>query len=244
LRNLKPLADEKIVSDVQYQQQYSQVLELRSRLEAMRRNRSALQAETVMARSEADALEARTSNDKSLLERSVMALEQDRMQRRASSVTQIRAPIAGTVTALTAVVGQRVDPAATLAALVPRGSKMEAVLFVPSSAIGFIRAGRSVILRYDAFPFEKFGQYSGKVTAVSGADVQVNDAGTAAPALLPNDRRSTFRVRVALDKEYVEAYGNKIDIRPGQTLAADIELDRRRLIEWMFDPLYAIGKRI
>ena len=244
LRNLRPLVDEKIVADMQYQQQYNQLLDLRARLEALKRSRSALLSEVATARSEAAALNARTANDQSLLERTVMALEQDRMQRRATSVTQIRAPIAGTVTALTAVVGQRVDNTATLAALVPAGSRMEAVLFVPSSAVGFIKAGRKVIVRYDAYPFEKFGQYAGKVTAVSEADIPAVDLGTVAAAPQPNDKRTTFRVRVALDTDYIEAYGNKIKLRPGQTLAADIELDRRRLIEWIFDPLYAIGKRL
>ena len=244
LRNLKPLADEKIVSDIQFQQQNNLVLDLRARLEALRRNQSALQAEVAMARSEVAALDARTANEQALLERTVMALEQDRLQRRATSVTQIRAPIAGTVTALTTAVGQRVDPSVSLAALVPANSKMEAVLFVPSSAIGFIKPGRNVLLRYDAYPFEKFGQYSGHVSAVSEADVPTIDLGSSVAAVQPNDKRTTFRIRVALDQEYVEAYGARIKVRPGQTLAADIELDRRRLIEWMFDPLYALGKRI
>lgn len=244
LRNLRPLVDEKIVADMQYQQQQNALLELRARLESLKRTRSALQSEIATARSEATALNARTANDQSLLERTVMALEQDRMQRRATSVTQIRAPIAGTVTAMTAVIGQRVDTATSLAALVPAGSRMEAVLFVPSSAIGFIKAGRNVIVRYDAYPFEKFGQYTGKVSAVSEADIPAIDLGAMAAATQPNDKRTTFRVRVALDTDYIEAYGAKLKLRPGQTLAADIELDRRRLIEWMFDPLYAIGKRL
>jgi membrane fusion protein len=244
LRNLKPLADEKIVSDIQFQQQNNLVLDLRVRLEALKRNQSALQAEVAMARSEVTALDAKTANERALLERTVMALEQDRLQRRATSVTQIRAPIAGTVTALTAAIGQRVDPSVSLAALVPANSLMEAVLFVPSSAIGFIRPGRNVRLRYDAYPFEKFGQYTGRVSAVSEADVPTLDLGSTVAATQPNDKRTTFRIRVTLDQEYVEAYGNRIKVRPGQTLAADIELDRRRLIEWMFDPLYALGKRI
>ncbi len=244
LRNLKPLAEEKIVSDLQVQQQSNQVLELRSRIESLRRNQSALQAEVTMARSEAAAIGARTASEQALLERTVMALEQDRMQRRATSVTQIRAPIAGTITALTTAVGQRVDASVSLAALVPASSKMEVVLSVPSSAIGFVKVGRKVIVRYDAYPFEKFGQYSGQVSAVSEADVSSADLGAAAAPVQPADKRTAFRVKVALDQEYVEAYGARINVRPGQTLAADIELDRRRLIEWIFDPLYALGKRI
>ncbi len=244
LANLKPLADEKIVSDIQYQQQNNQVLELRSRVEVLRRTRAALQAEASMARSEGSNLAAKAGADTATLDRGLLALEQDRMQRRTASVTQIRAPVNGTVTALLASVGQRVDTATSLAALVPADSKMEAVLFVPSSAIGFIRPGRKVILRYDAFPFEKFGQYEGAVLSVSGADVPTVDLGSPAAVPVLTDRRTTFRIRVALEQDHIDAYGARIKLKPGQTLAADIELDRRTLIEWMFDPLYALGKRI
>lgn len=244
LSNLKPLADEKIVSDIQYQQQNNQVLDLRARLEALKRARAALQSEIAVARSEAANLRARTAAENATVERNLLLLDQDRLQRRTASVTQIRAPVAGTVTALIASIGQRVDTATSLAALVPAGSKMEAVLFVPSSAIGFIRPGRKVILRYDAYPFEKFGQYNGAVVSVSEADVPTLDLASPAAAPVQNDKRTTFRIRVALDQDVIDAYGMRIKLKAGQTLAADIELDRRRLIEWIFDPLYAFGKRL
>ena len=244
LANLKPLADEKIVSDIQFQQQSNQVLELRARLEALRRTQEALRAEVSMARSEGASISAKTNADKATLERGLLALDQDRTQRRTASVTQIRAPVSGILTALLASVGQRVDAAMSLAALIPADSKMEAVLFVPSSAIGFIKPGRKVILRYDAFPFEKFGQYEGAVLSVSEADVPTLDLASPAAAPVLNDKRTTFRIRVALDKDHIEAYGARVRLKPGQTLAADIELDRRRLIQWMFDPLYALGKRL
>ncbi len=244
LANLKPLADEKIVSDIQYQQQSNQVLELRARLEGLKRARAGLQAEIAVSRSEVASLKAKSAAEVAALERSLLALDQDRQLRRAAIAMQIRAPVDGTVTALVVAAGQRVDNSTTLATLVPAGSKMEAVLFVPSSAIGFIKAGRRVVLRYDAYPFEKFGQYYGTVAAVSAADVPAADLASQAAVQVPTDKRTMFRVLVELEQEHVNAYGAAIKLKPGQTLAADLELDRRRLIEWIFDPLYALGKRI
>ena len=244
LANLKPLADEKIVSDIQYQQQSNQVLDLRARLEGLKRARAGLQTEITVARSEAAGLKAKSAAEVAALERSLLALDQDRLQRQASIVMQIRAPVDGTVTALITAQGQRVDGSTTLATLVPADSKLEAVLFVPSSAIGFIKPGRRVVLRYDAYPFEKFGQYFGAIASVSAADVPTLDLASPAANPLPTDKRTTFRIVVALDQDQIEAYGLKVKLKPGQTLAADIELDRRRLIEWMFDPLYAMAKRL
>ncbi len=64
-----------------------------------------------------------------------------------------------------------------------------------------------------------------------------------APPAAAKDR-ALFRVRVTLDRDQIEAYGSTIRLRPGLTLSADIELDRRRLIDWMFDPLYALGQKL
>ena len=55
--------------------------------------------------------------------------------------------------------------------LVPAGALLEARLYGPSRAIGFVRPGQRVLLRYDAYPHQKFGHYAGTVTAVSRATV-------------------------------------------------------------------------
>jgi len=239
--NLKPLADDRIITDLQYQQQINQLLDQKARLQSLLRTRDALRAEIQSGETELKALQARMQADMAAAERSRLVLEQDRLQRRSDSALQLRAPVDGTLTSLIGVVGQRVDPATMIAALVPANATLQAILFVPSTAIGMVRVGRRVTLRYDAFPFEKFGQYSGTIIKVSEADVAPGDL--EGPPQTGKDK-TLYRVRVSLDRDSIEAYGSKVRLRPGLTLAADIELDRRRLIEWMFDPLLALGKKL
>ncbi len=239
--NLKPLADDRIITDLQYQQQINQLLDQKGRLQSLKRAREALQSEIQMGESELNSLQARAQADTAGTERTRLALEQDRLQKRSDNALQLHAPVDGTVTSLLGVVGQRVEPATMIAALVPANATLQAVLFVPSTAIGMIRTGRRVVLRYDAFPFEKFGQYAGTVTKVSEADVAPADL--EGPSQTGKDK-TLYRVRVTLDRDSVEAYGATVKLKPGLTLAADIELDRRRLIEWMFDPLLALGKKL
>ena len=114
---------------------------------------------------------------------------------------------------------------------------MDAVLYVPSTAIGFIREGQAVRVSYDAFPYQRFGQYAGTVHSVSRNDIR-----PAQPDA--QDRRAYFLVRVTLERPSVQAYGTEIALKPGQTLSADIAIDRRRLIRWMLDPLYAFTGRL
>ncbi|WP_165786326.1 hypothetical protein [Methylomonas sp. Kb3] len=53
-----------------------------------------------------------------------------------------------------------------------------------------------------------------------------------------------YRVTVEIDKQAVQAYRQDIPLQSGMLLDADIWLDHRRLIEWVFDPLYSILGRV
>ena len=53
-----------------------------------------------------------------------------------------------------------------------------------------------------------------------------------------------YRVTVRLPRQAVQAYGQAMPLQAGMVLDADIRIDRRRLIEWVFDPLLSITGRI
>jgi len=50
-------------------------------------------------------------------------------------------------------------------------------------------------------------------------------------------------ITVSLASQTVAAYGAEVPLQPGMTLEADVALERRRLFEWMLDPLYAVTGR-
>jgi len=233
---LAPLKAEHIVSDVQYEQQRQSLLEQSARLQTLRRQVGGVQADLAQALDERTRLSAQHQVEKADLERQKIGLEQELVQRRGANIIVLKAPTDGSVSGLTATVGQYVATGALLASVVPNNSAMQAVLYVPSTAMGFIQTGQTVRVRYDAFPHQRFGQYRGVVRSVSSSDV-------AQPASqqMNADPRARFMVRVDLDKPYVNAYGKQVPLRAGHTLSADIELDRRPLIRWLFDPLSAFS---
>ncbi len=239
LDQMQPLLADKIVSQLQYEQQRQAVLDQTARLQSVQRQLSATEADVAQARDERARLTAEHRVSQAGLDRDLLSLESETVQRRSARVTVLKAPVAGTVTSLTAGVGQTVSPNAAIANVVPATSPMQAVLYVPSTAIGFVRTGQKVRLAYDAFPYQRFGQYAGTVATVSQTDVPMSvqtPQGT--------DRRAVFMVRVDLARPSVDAYGTAIPLRPGHTLQADIEIDRRSLLRWMFDPLFAFTGRL
>ena len=147
----------------------------------------------------------------------------------------LRAPVAGRVTALTARIGQPANAQVPLMAIVPAGSVLRAELAIPSSAIGFIKPGQAVRLAIDAFPYQRFGTVNGKVLTVSASAISRTGPNGAVFAVYP--------VTVALDQFGVEAFGRREPLISGMTLTARIVTEQQSLLEWLFEPLYAVRRR-
>lgn len=146
----------------------------------------------------------------------------------------IRAPFAGTVTAMTARIGQRASADQSLALIVPGDARSTVELYVPTSAVGFVSRGQRVRLAIDAFPYQQFGTVETSVDKVSKAAIPRQIAGVAMPVYLVTGR---------LRDPTVRAFGKYQPILPGMTLTARITTERRSLLEWLFEPLFAVRNR-
>lgn len=147
----------------------------------------------------------------------------------------IRAPIAGTVTAITARIAQHANSQTPLMTIVPAGSKLQADLAVPTSAIGFVKAGQKVSLAIDAFPYQRFGTVKGEVLTVAESAYNQQGENGAVVAVYP--------VRVKLDTDAITAFGRSEPLVSGMTLSARIVTEKQSLLQWLFEPLYAVRRR-
>jgi multidrug efflux pump subunit AcrA (membrane-fusion protein) len=151
----------------------------------------------------------------------------------------VRASIAGRLTSLQAQVGASVDPHIPQLSIVPEDIRFEVDLFVPARAIGFVRPGQPVRLRYEAFPFQRFGTYGGTVEVVAATMLAPKDV--TGPVAL---HEPAYRVKVALARQSIDAFGREVALQPDMTLSADIILEKRLLLEWLFEPLLSARGRL
>jgi membrane fusion protein len=179
------------------------------------------------------------------IDREIAALEQDIAEAEARREIILTAPVPGIVTGLQVEAGSGVAAAAPVLSLVPEAAALQAELFAPGRAIGFVREGQSVLLRYAAFPYQKFGFYRGTVTSISRAAVNPAEFSSTIAGLtsLYDAGEPVYRIRVALDQQTVTAYGEAMPLQAGLAVEADILLENRRLIEWVLDPLYTLTGR-
>ena len=181
------------------------------------------------------------------IQRRIAALNGDVAENEARQTLQVKAPADGIVTAVLAQEGDHVSPTSLLASVVPAEATLHAELFAPSSAVGFVQAQQPVHLRYQAFPYQKFGHQAGQVLQVSRTPLQTAElAGLPLPESLKttSSAEPLYRITVALDEQAVKAYGRAQPLVAGMQLEADVLLDKRRLIEWIFEPLLIIKGRV
>lgn len=148
---------------------------------------------------------------------------------------ELRAPKSGIVSGLTAKVGKTVATGQSLLSVLPENSEMQAIVYVPTSAFGFVDVGQNARLRYHAFPYEKFGVYDGTIKEISNSVILPDEATT--PSLLTEP---AYRVVVALHNQDIQAYGKATPLRAGMRLDADIVIEERSLLRWLFDPVFSI----
>jgi len=217
-------------------------------LELKRREQAALEQ-----RQNLDALDQQTAARRNQLTESRYTLEQlpivtgeriQQLRNQLSTIEQrfaevdgrrayvIRAPTSGRVSTLQAAVGQIADPKRMALEIVPVDVSLQAELFFPTRAFGFVRPGQEVRILYDAFPYQKFGTYRGTVAKVSKSILTGNDA--MGPIAL---REPAYRVTVTLERPDIDAYGQKVSLQPDMLLKADVILDKRSLMTWLLDPL-------
>jgi membrane fusion protein len=227
------------VAEEQAAQSEAALLEQQSRIDGMKRERAALARLAAELEGRAATLPLEYAHAIAELERAVAGTDLEIAENDARRASTVAAPAGGIVTATTGDIAAPVERGQVLARIVPDDAVLEAELFAPSRAVGFVAVGGDVRLRYAAFPYQKFGQAQGSVVSVSGAPLPV-----AAAAALGGAREPVYRVVVALRSQTVMAYGAPHRLLPGMEVEADVLLETRRLYEWALEPLYALAARV
>ncbi len=179
---------------------------------------------------------------KAEIRRQILAAEQSLSEGEAKRELLITAPRDGKVTGIITLAGQTVGAGTPLLTIVPEDRPLVAQLLAPSSAIGFIREGTEVLLRYEAFPYQKFGQHSGRISLISRANLSPEEVAQFSLGKFNLQTAPTlYRITVQPDNARVMAYGRAEPLQAGMQLEAHLLLETRPLYQWILEPLYSLG---
>lgn len=234
LARIEDLADKGIVPKRDAILRQDALTERRQQLAAFEGMLTERRSDLSDARQMLDQIKAKASEKRAALQSQREDINRSIATNEQSRAYVIRAPVAGTISALTAKTGEPLNTQQVLMSIVPSDAVLYARLDVPNSAVGFVEPGQEVRLAIDAFPYESFGTISGRVKSLSKSPVERTNG---------NSVNLNYLVTVDLERQDILAFGKSQALFPGMTLSARIATARQSLLEWLFEPLFALQRR-
>ena len=241
LEKIRPLEMKGYISTLQIQQQESALLDQQIQVKSTTRDRIEMSQQLSAQQAQLDQLPLTMEAQKHDLERKISDVDQSLAQNELQRSTVLVAPTDATIASSLASLGQSVKQGQTLMVLAPANSPLHARLLLPTRSIGFIKKGDRVVLRYQAFPYQQFGVHEGWVTDVAKSPLPPDQASELSGQQV---QEPMYTVDVDLAEQEITAYDGKHQLKPGMQIDADIMLDKRTLVEWIFEPLYSVSKRL
>jgi membrane fusion protein len=246
------LAAQKYVSDAVVQEKQEAVAEQESKLQSLQRTHLSLLRELEALRGELAELPIKKRTQVAELERGITQAKQDFIELVSKKEIVVTSPQAGVISGLAAKPSQLAIVDRSLMMLLPenkndqsKGGELEAHLFAQSKDVGFLNPGQKVLIRYGAYPYQKFGHYSARITEISRPPFLTAELPfpLAAKAIATPSDESVYRIRAKIESQTANAYGVAQALQSGMQLEADVMLDTRTVAQWILEPLYSLRGR-
>ncbi|MGF6753638.1 HlyD family efflux transporter periplasmic adaptor subunit [Paraburkholderia sp. GAS42] len=143
----------------------------------------------------------------------------------------ILAPASGVITEVTSTQpGDKIQANAPLGGIAPKDARQVLKIEIPEHDRAFLHEGLPVKMKFNAFPYQRYGLISGTLAYIS-------------PATKPSavDKQPVYEGRVTLDKNYYQIADTRYPLRYGMTANAEIVVRERRLIDLGLDPFRQIA---
>lgn len=208
---------ERIEQERDLAMQRARLSETRAGLSEAQRARAAYGAEALRLLSDRHA--------QAVLKRQQLVQELSKNEQR-SRLTQLAAPVAGTVQQVAVhTEGGVVTPAQVLMIVVPKDAVVTAEVTVDNKDIGFVNAGDAAEIKLETFPFTRYGTVPATVRSLTADAVNDEKRGAIFPAVL------------TLGRSRIDVDGKTINLSPGMNVTAEIKTGKRRVIEYLTSPL-------
>lgn len=238
LDRLKELLEKNYLNKSDYVTSHEHHIDIGLRMNEVRQQLSAKENELLEAKNLRRQIPLRASIKRAEYNQQLSEIEQKIVEIGGRRSYTLRSPTSGKVTAIQVNSGQRVKEKPLLTIL-PAGARYKAELLVPTRAIGFIKKGQEVLLKYSAFPYQRFGLYKGTIDKVAEVILLPDELNV--PVKL---EEPVYRVSVVPESQTISAYGKELDLQAGMLLEASILLEGRSLGEWLLAPIYGLRGRL
>jgi len=165
-------------------------------------------------------------------------------------LVELRADRDGTVLSVGKVaVGSVLTAGQQLITLVPTDAPLEIEANIAGSDDGYVHVGDAVDVKFDTFPYTRYGMAHGIVRIVSPDSFSVQDEERNPTGSVPVSQQSSgvwYRARITLDTIQLHGTPTGFHLVPGMPVTADIRVGKQTVLHYMMGktiPLVTEGMR-
>jgi multidrug efflux pump subunit AcrA (membrane-fusion protein) len=143
----------------------------------------------------------------------------------------ILAPVSGVITDVTSTQpGDKIQANTPLGGIAPKDARPVLKIEIAEHDRAFLREGQAVKLKFNAFPYQRYGLIDGTLEFISPATK---------PS--PETKQPVYEGRVTLARDYYQVADTRYPLRYGMTATAEIVVRERRLIDLGLDPFRQVA---
>jgi HlyD family type I secretion membrane fusion protein len=143
----------------------------------------------------------------------------------------ILAPVSGVITDVTSTQpGDKIQANTPLGSIAPKDARPVLKIEIAEHDRAFLREGQTVKLKFNAFPYQRYGLIDGTLAFISPATK---------PS--PETKQPVYEGRVTLTRDYYQVADTRYPLRYGMTATAEIVVRERRLIDLGLDPFRQVA---
>lgn len=143
----------------------------------------------------------------------------------------ILAPVSGVVTDVTSTQpGDKIQANTPLGGIAPKNARAVLKVEIAEHDRAFLREGQAVKLKFNAFPYQRYGVVDGTLAFIS-------------PATKPSatTHQPVYEGRVTMTRDFYQVADTRYPLRYGMTATAEIVVRERRLIDLGLDPFRQVA---
>ncbi|MDX2202994.1 MAG: HlyD family type I secretion periplasmic adaptor subunit [Hyphomicrobiaceae bacterium] len=137
-------------------------------------------------------------------------------------------------------VGSVLREAEPLMSIMPSGATLIAEILISSADIGYAKIGDEVLLKVDAFPFQKHGMLKGRLISIGEESFTPGGAQGIGDGSAPTLRQPTgvfHRARVEIVDLHLDNLPKGVRLLAGMTVAGEIKVGTRSVMSYFLYPI-------
>ncbi len=144
---------------------------------------------------------------------------------------EILAPVSGVITEIAFTqAGDKISANTPLGGIAPKDSRVVVKIEINESDRAFLKLGQPVKIKFNAFPYQRYGFIDGKLEHISPST-----------QLSQKTKTLVYKGRVGLDRDYFSIDGEEFQLRYGMEAVTEIIVRKRRIVDLALDPFRQIA---